>query len=399
MNKRQEMSENEDELIPDEFSDGDVDDVEEFVSNEEEFEARQSISSRGSIGRDRNTKNEIEKGKRINPRDTGYYRPQQNRQQREDYEYAQGSPQAAYAEGENEEEEGSVQIEVVEIEDSINQDQNQLENSGEREQRIQEYLDVDKDDYIFRDQYDVGADGNVENSGEWQQQRLTNLEEKNDNRYLVKAYGQNKYGSNSPIQENLTEDDRTASPGNKLNGSRGVQRFFNDKSHLIWEREKIERKRLEWERKNDPLTLHHYFKDPSPGFSTSITRGKLMPFDFTKQNTTSRKLIDSLKSSIPLLSDHYQGSKTHQAAAQNKVYDMYATAAQDLQKQFGLSNIFNQSEYQSRLEHKRNVKAEKVPTSHSSLNKTVMDFNTAKYNTMQAVSEGRQRMFHSSQVF
>lgn len=51
MDKYQHMSEDEEDLIPDEFSDDNVEDMDEFIEKEEEFEARQSISSRGSIGR------------------------------------------------------------------------------------------------------------------------------------------------------------------------------------------------------------------------------------------------------------------------------------------------------------------------------------------------------------
>lgn len=46
-------------MVPDEFSDdGSQDEMEEFEENEEQFEVRPSVSSRGSIarmGRDRNT--------------------------------------------------------------------------------------------------------------------------------------------------------------------------------------------------------------------------------------------------------------------------------------------------------------------------------------------------------
>ena len=55
--------EGEDNLIPDEFSDENQQEMEEFEHNEENFEARQSISSRGSVVRnatkDRQVKSNI----------------------------------------------------------------------------------------------------------------------------------------------------------------------------------------------------------------------------------------------------------------------------------------------------------------------------------------------------
>lgn len=66
---RQVYLQDEEALVPDEFSDGSQDDMEEFVENEENFEVRPSISSRGSMGRatrDRNNdhfKGNQQKGK------------------------------------------------------------------------------------------------------------------------------------------------------------------------------------------------------------------------------------------------------------------------------------------------------------------------------------------------
>lgn len=57
---RQVYLRDEEAFVPDEFSDGTQDDMEEFVENEENFEVRPSISSRGSMGRatrDRNNDN------------------------------------------------------------------------------------------------------------------------------------------------------------------------------------------------------------------------------------------------------------------------------------------------------------------------------------------------------
>ena len=48
---RQVFLEDDEAFVPDEFSDGTQDDMEEFVEHEENFEVRPSISSRGSMGR------------------------------------------------------------------------------------------------------------------------------------------------------------------------------------------------------------------------------------------------------------------------------------------------------------------------------------------------------------
>ena len=51
--------------IPDEFSAESDNNMEEFVEQEEEFEARQSISSRGSIGRATKNRDNAAKAKPI----------------------------------------------------------------------------------------------------------------------------------------------------------------------------------------------------------------------------------------------------------------------------------------------------------------------------------------------
>lgn len=208
---------------------------------------------------------------------------------------------------------------------------------------------------------------------------------------------------NSPIPEN-TEGEMTASPqeGFMTEDDRPKARYFNDKSHLVWERERIQRKREDIYKRNDPITMHTYMKDQTPMFSTSTTRGKQMAYDFTKPSKRSEKLINHLKSTVPILSDHYKGSKTHASAAPQgmsqfeKVYFDYVS---NQKKNTGLSNISNQSEYQQRLQSNHNVNSDKAPMSHGSLNKSHFEFNTARYNSMQSVTDGRQRMFHSSQVF
>ena len=208
------------------------------------------------------------------------------------------------------------------------------------------------------------------------------------------------YIENSTIPENI-EGEMNSSPQEQvLSEEIPKQRHFNDKSHLIWEQERLLRKREEYYRRHNPMTLHEYFKDPVPDFSISTTRGKMMPFDSTMKPKRSKKMISDLKSTIPILSDHYKGSKTHSAAASENLTPVEKIYYSSLGRNGNfLSNVFNQSEFQQRLQKNKNVNVDKPPASHSSFNKTMTDFNTARYKAFQAVSEGRQRMFHQSQVF
>lgn len=248
-------------------------------------------------------------------------------------------------------------------------------------------MDVDKDQYLNRNEYDEGYDHN---------------QMQHEHMYNVEAIHENKYYENSPIIEN-TEGEMTVSPQKQLvtEGNQSHAKYYNDKSHLIWEQERIQRKREEYYRRANPMTMHEYFKDPSPLFSTSTTRGKLMAYDFTKQPKTSSSLVNHLKSKVPILSDHYKTSVTHSAAASDSIpsFERVFNAYMSSKRNDGLSNIFNQSEYQQRLQKGQNVNNDRAPMTHSSLSKNTIDFNTARYNSSQSIVDGRQRMFHSSQVF
>ena len=56
---------------------------------------------------------------------------------------------------------------MIELEESYENADDQLDNSNEREQRIQEYLDVDKEQYLNRNEYEEGINNRNENSEEW----------------------------------------------------------------------------------------------------------------------------------------------------------------------------------------------------------------------------------------
>lgn len=178
------------------------------------------------------------------------------------------------------------------------------------------------------------------------------------------------------LQQEATEEtqDHIAETASK-------SRYFNDKSHLVWEQERIQRKRDDYYKRNDPMTMHKYFRDPEPGFSVATTRGKLMAYDFTKPAKRGQAYVNHQKSAVPVLADHYSKSKTHTSAAPDKqtkfekVYNSYMTQQK---RNDGLGSIFHQSEYQQRLQNNRNVSTDKPPMSHSSFSKSFFDFNTAR---------------------
>ena len=69
---------------------------------------------------------------------------------------------------------------MIELEESYENADDQLDNSNEREQRIQEYLDVDKEQYLNRNEYEEGINNRNENSEEW-----VNMHGKNNIGFLM----------------------------------------------------------------------------------------------------------------------------------------------------------------------------------------------------------------------
>lgn len=184
-----------------------------------------------------------------------------------------------------------VEEKVVELEDSREEGE---EISPDRDQRIQEYLDVDKEEYLNRNEYDDIAE------------EIQPVQEV-DNPAM-------KYADSNPIHEYTGEEENSATPEQIQNyeemfrqrcKSESDHHFIdpnnNDKIHLIWERERLERKRIDRINRRDPTKVHEYFKDPEPLFSTSTTRGKLAEYDFLKPAKKTQHAVDNLKSSIPLL--------------------------------------------------------------------------------------------------
>lgn len=104
-----------------------------------------------------------------------------------------------------------VEEQVIEVESDESEQQNQMEYSNERDQRIQEYLDVDKDEYLNRNEYQdiAGEDANEEwgqhsNDGNRITEEARHLEHSPENKdYEL----ENKYMDSQPIHEHTREEE------------------------------------------------------------------------------------------------------------------------------------------------------------------------------------------------
>lgn len=151
----QNHEQNEEEMIPDEFSDDDVEDDVGYEEVEEKFQPRESISSRGGAGR-RTTNvdtNKIQKQTRdVQPALKNYEQHQES--------HSPGDKSS------------SVITEVVENQvvylDSEDDDNDERGNSNyqkaDRDQQIQEYLNINKNDYVNKAEYQDEPDDEVENN-------------------------------------------------------------------------------------------------------------------------------------------------------------------------------------------------------------------------------------------
>jgi hypothetical protein len=151
------------------------------------------------------------------------------------------------------------------------------------------------------------------------------------------------------------------------------------------------------------MRIQEFLKERQPDFSISTTRGKLAEYDFSKPTKRKQAFIDDMKSSLPLLSDHYQKSTTHQTAALPNAKSFEKTYEQFTQRKgFEIAYIFKQSEYQNRLKDNSVLDQFKAPLSHHSLNKIGSNSYmhvTETYAKVPSVQEGRNRMFYTSQIF
>lgn len=153
------------------------------------------------------------------------------------------------------------------------------------------------------------------------------------------------------------------------------------------------------------MRMHEYFKPEQPSFSVRTASGSQMDYDFTRPAKRTSNFINDLKSSVPVLSDHYKNSSTHSAASipVNKSYNRIAENSNKAKSDYALTNIFYQSTYQRMLQKDRNVNTDKAPFSHFSFNKEAKmlpnQVRDSSFKAYPAVNEGRSKMFYSSQIF
>ena len=254
--------------------------------------------------------------------------------------------------------------------------------------RMEEYLDVDKEEYLNRNEYnlDENSPDNIGYADESGDQKGFS----NDAQFDM----QNKYMDSQPIKEYAREEEMTATPQDnkhfetlfKKNSKFWENKWyldpnFNDKLHLVWERERIQRNALDFKRMHDPLNYQGFRDDSEPAFSISTVRGKLFEYDFLRPLKKRREVVDNLKSSIPVLSDHYKNSKTHSSAALNTAKVLNKTWEEASKKKMkGFGNF-------------------KGPAGYKEIMSSFSGTPTDNFRAFPLVNQGRNRMFYSSQIF
>lgn len=374
--------------------------MEEFMEHEEEFEARQSISSRG---RDTRVKMMPEQERQLPAQVRNEVPAQVRGQPREE-----PSRHLEYAEGEGEE--SSVITEIV--------DEQIVELKSDDEENIDDginrYLDnIKKEDYVNREEYQEFYDNKEEGSpykqedeyreGQDVYQHNANYQHEDEQNMQQLAY-QNKMMEHSPIVENPIEEELTASP-QYYEAPRAVNPKYrrkyeganlNDKSHLIWERERLQRKRIEKQMMSANIWTKPYSYrdlDWNPALNP-----KKAAFDYNKSPQRSPMWHFAQSSSVPMLSAG--GPKGAPSKPLRAKHDPKETAAK---RDHTINNIFLQSSLQSALTGSGLNST--APMSHSSLSMSKNNqrpFMTAidnRYQNQTNVLEGRARMFHSSQIF
>lgn len=180
--KAQNHHEMEEEMIPDEFSDEDVEDDIGYEEVEEKFQPRESISSRGGAGR-----RDVERYTK--PNRPTYVAQNESRQQPKNYNEVKQAEPEQFKQNEasfDDNRSSSVISEVVENKVVYLDSDEEKEVSAEgkiekkdnydRDKQIQEYLDVDKNAYVNKDEYEDGPQDEEHELTEEQQRELENLE-------------------------------------------------------------------------------------------------------------------------------------------------------------------------------------------------------------------------------
>lgn len=398
--------------------------MEEFMEYEEEFEARQSISSRGSAAQPSKGRGTIQKLNAQQQRETvnkPEERTTQYLQQEEEQDGLHDYNQANEGEENfNEGESSSVITEIVEEKVIELDTENEDEIAGGKDKEdggIDQYLDnIKQEDYVNRDEYQEFEDNKgaspyqneeeqVQNQYAQDPQEIDqeaqeynqeqNYQQEADNQYMVE---------NSPIEENPLEEEITSSP-QYVAAPRAINPKYrkkyegtdlNDKRHLVWEQERIERKRIERQMKRSHFWTKKY--DSRDIDWHPITNPKRAAYNLEKNPQRSNLWHFSNTSNVPMLTTA-KGIKTNAANKISKAkYDPSEAQAKHDHK---INNVFLQSSYQNLLSGKNGIID--APNTHVSLKKEIgRGFMTAidnRYQHQTNVEQGRQRMFHSSQVF
>ena len=370
------------------------------MEHEEEFEARQSISSRG-----RDTRTQMMPGQN---RDTNVQneRPTESQFNQNLHNYQEGSPgqEEHFGEGES----SSVITEIVDerVEEIDTENEEEIKQIEPEDDGVNQYLDnIKQEDYVNHDEYneydqnDASPYRQDDNEAMYENEPL-NYE--GDQNYNAKMYGQNM--ENSPIQENPDEEEMTGSP-QYYEAPRAINPKYrrkyegvniHDKSHLIWEQERLQRRRLEREMQRAHLWTKQFDSRDIDWHPTM--NPKRAAFNTEKNPKRSNLWHFSNTSSVPLLTTAKNLKQNAFEKVNKTKHDPTETQAK---RDHRLNNVFHQSSYQNLLSGgKGRVHA---PSSHTSMKKEVgRAFMTPidnRYQNQSQVQAGRARMFHSSQVF
>jgi hypothetical protein len=280
--------------------------MDEFMEHEEEFEARQSVSSRG-----RDTRTQMMPGQNRETVDMTQERPAN--QNLRDYNKPEED------EGHfGDEESSSVITEIVDeqvVEIDTEDEEEFQRQGGNQDIGIDHYLDnIKQEDYVNRDEYKEYDDDNVHDASPYNpdEQYRQDYDNENEDEYAQdQNYQQMQYNQNmmenSPIVENPVEEEMTGSP-QYYEAPRAINPKYrrkyegqnlNDKSHLIWEQERMQKSRIERQMKRAHLwTKQINFRDIDWHPSMNPKRAA---YNLEKNPKRSNLWHLSNTSSVPLL--------------------------------------------------------------------------------------------------
>ena len=383
--------------------------MEEFMEHEEEFEARQSVSSRG-----RDTRNQMMPGEARPTNQKELNRPTNNNLQAYQpsaQEYAHG-----FGDVEGDGDESSVITEIVS--EKVIEIDSDNEISGSKNQlndNMHHYLnDIKQEEYVNREEYNEEYDQRQEEDSPYDQrqrmlQRQMEIEEQEQQDLKAQQY---MYNQSSPIQENPNEEELTTSP-QYYEAPRAINPKYrkkyegtdlNDKSHLIWEQERLERKRIEKRMQQANIWAKPY---SSRDIEWNLTTNPKKAFyDTQKDIKRSNMWHFAHSSSVPMLTPSSKVASqmkiTQGVVGSKGVRQKFDPNENTARRKHDVNNAFLQSSYQNLLQGDKTQKL-KVPSLYTSLQKesgrAFMSAIDNRYDFQTSVLEGRAKNFYSSQIF